>query len=75
MDKQGLLVGIVVGIVFGVTFEKFARARRDFRIAKAGTAAVGRAYRRYFAPRMLVIGFICACAGIAAFRILLGTAE
>ena len=75
MDKQGLLVGIVVGIMFGVTYEKFARARRDLKIAKAGTAGLGRVYRRYFVPRMLVIGFICACAGIAAFRILLGTAE
>ncbi|GAA1035587.1 hypothetical protein GCM10009557_43700 [Virgisporangium ochraceum] len=75
MDKQALLVGIVVGIMFGVTFEKFARARRDFKIAKAGTAGLGRAYRTKVVPRMLVIGFICACAGIAAFRLLLGTAE
>ncbi len=75
MDKQALLVGIVVGIMFGVTFEKFARARRDFKVAKAGTAGLGRAYRTHFVPRMLVIGFICACAGIAAFRLLLGTAE
>ena len=75
MDKQGLLVGIVVGIMFGVTFEKFARARRSFKVAKAGTAAYGRDYRSRVVPRMLVIGFICACAGIAAFRLLLGTAE
>lgn len=69
-----MLVGIIVGVVFGVTYEKFARARRDYRVSKAGAAIVGRAYRRVFVPRMLVIGFICACAGIAAFRILLGTA-
>ncbi len=75
MDKQGLLVGIVVGIMFGVTYEKFARARRDYKVSKAGAALVGSVYRRIFVPRMLVIGFICACAGIAAFRILLGTAE
>ena len=75
MDKQGLLVGIVVGIVFGVAFEKFARARRDLKIAKAGTGGLARAYRSRMVPRMLVIGFICVCAGIAAFRILLGTAE
>jgi hypothetical protein len=74
VDKQGLLVGIVIGIVFGIAFEKFARARRDFRVAKAGTAGLGRAYRTRFLPRMLVIGFICACAGIAAFRLLMGTA-
>ena len=75
MDKQGLLVGIVVGVIFGVTYEKFARARRDFKGAKAATGAVGSSYRRHFVPRMLVIGFVCACAGIAAFRIMLGTAE
>jgi hypothetical protein len=75
VDKQGLLVGIVVGIMFGVTYEKFARARRDFKGAKAATGVIGSVYRRVFVPRMLVIGFICACAGIAAFRILLGTAE
>jgi len=70
-----MLVGIVVGVMFGVTYEKFARARRDFKGAKAATAGVGRAYRQIFVPRMLVIGFVCACAGIAAFRILMGTAE
>jgi uncharacterized membrane protein len=74
VDKQGLLVGIVVGVMFGVTFEKFARARRDLKGARSATAGVASAYRRHFVPRMLVIGFICACAGIAAFRILMGTA-
>lgn len=74
MDKQALLVGIIVGIMFGVTYEKFARARRDFKVAKAGTAGLGRAYRRVFVPRMLVIGFICACAAIVAIRALVGTA-
>ena len=75
MDKQALLVGIVVGVMFGVTFEKFARARRDFIGAKKATSAVGSAYRRVFVPRMLVIGFVCACAAIVAIRALVGTAE
>lgn len=75
MDKQALLVGIVVGIMFGVTFEKFARARRDFIGAKKATSAVGTVYRRVFVPRILVIGFVCVCAAIVAIRAVVGTAE
>ena len=69
-----MLVGIVVGIVFGVTFEKFARARRDVIGAKKATGQIASAYRTRMIPRMLVVGFICACAGIVSFRVLLGTA-
>jgi len=65
-----MLVGIVVGIMFGVTFEKFARARRDLISSKKFTGAVASRYRTHFVPRMLVIGFVCACAGIAAFRVM-----
>jgi hypothetical protein len=70
MDRQSMLVGIVVGIMFGVTYEKFARARRDLITSKKFTGAVRTRYRTQFIPRMLVIGFICACAGIAAFRVM-----
>jgi hypothetical protein len=70
-----MLVGIVVGIVFGVTFEKFARARRDVIGLKKATGQMASAYRARFIPRMLVVGFVCACAGVVAFRVLLGTAE
>jgi len=70
-----MFVGIVVGIMFGVTFEKFARARRDLIGAKKGTRIIRWAYWTHYVPRVLVIGFVCGCAGIAAFRILLGTAE
>lgn len=68
----GLLVGGVVGAIFGVTFEKFARARRDFKGAKATSVGAGRVYRRVFMPRMLMIGFVCACLGVAAVRALAG---
>src|SRR5688500_6931632 len=69
MDRQSMLVGIVVGVMFGVTFEKFARARRDFRSSKRFAAAAGRSFRLHHLPRMLVIGFVCGCAGVAAFRL------
>jgi hypothetical protein len=75
VDKQAMLVGIVVGIMFGVTYEKFARARRDLIGAKKATGIIRVAYWSHYLPRMAVVGFICACAGIVAFRILGGTAE
>jgi uncharacterized membrane protein len=70
-----MLVGVVVGIMFGVTYEKFARARRDASGAKKVAGQAVSAYRTHHLPRMLVIGFICVCAAIVAFRVLLGTAE
>jgi hypothetical protein len=70
MDKSSMLVGIIVGIFFGVTFEKFARARRDTRASKRFAAAAGRAFTLHHVPRMAVVGFVCVCAGIAAFRAL-----
>ena len=75
MDKQGLLVGIVVGLAVGIMVEKFARARRDLIALKKSTGVMRSSYRRYYAPRMIIYGFIGVCATIAAFRILLGTAE
>lgn len=76
-----MLVGIVVGVMFGVMFEKFARIRRDRRSAKkavsilqwAYVSILQWAYWTSYLPRMLVIGFVCGCAGIAAFRIMFGT--
>ncbi len=65
-----MLVGIVVGIAFGVTFEKFARARRDARSARRFAAAAASSFRLHHLPRMAIIGFICVCAGIAAFRVM-----
>jgi hypothetical protein len=70
MDRQSMFVGIVVGIMFGVTFEKFARSRRDFRASKRFAAAAGRSFRLHHLPRMAIVGFICVCAGIAAFRVM-----
>jgi hypothetical protein len=75
VDKQSMLVGVIVGIMFGVTYEKFARARRDVIGAKKATGQIASAYRTHHLPRMLIIGFICVCAAIVAFRVLLGTAE
>jgi hypothetical protein len=72
MDRQSMLVGIVVGIMFGVTYEKFARARRDLISSKRFTGNVRRAYRRHHIPRMLAIGFFCACGAVVAVRVLLG---
>jgi hypothetical protein len=65
-----MLVGIIVGIMFGVTFEKFARARRDMIGSRRFAAAAARSFRWHHLPRMLIIGFICGCAGVAAFRVM-----
>ena len=73
-DGADFLWGLIIGLAVGIFFEKFARARRDVRAAKAGVTLTRRVLWRFATPRFVLFGFLGVCAAIAAIRLATGTA-
>jgi hypothetical protein len=63
-----LVVMLAIGVGFGMMLQRFTRSRRDLKGAKAFAKSASKAHWRTSVPRLLLWGFIAACALVAAVR-------
>ncbi len=63
-----LVVMLGIGVGFGMMVQRFARSRRDLKGAKGFVRSASKAHWRGSFPRLVLWGFIAACALVAAVR-------
>ena len=71
-DGSDFLWGLIVGLVAGMAIQTWLRARRSVRFTKGEVRAAKRAFWRIASPRLLLWGFVAACAAVAAIRLTMG---
>lgn len=62
------LLTLVIGVGFGMMLQRFMRSRRDLRGAKGFVKTASKAHWRGSFPRLLLWGFIAACAVVGTVR-------
>jgi hypothetical protein len=70
--SAGMLLTLVIGVGFGMMLQRFLRSRRDLRGARAFVKTASKAHWRGSVPRLLIWGFVAACAVVGAVRAMAG---
>jgi len=63
-----MLLTLVIGVGFGMVLQRFLWSRRDLRGAKAFVKTASKAHWGGSVPRLLIWGFVAACAVVGAVR-------
>ena len=62
------LLTLVIGVGLGMMVQRFMRSRRDLKGARTFVKSASKAHWRGSFPRLLLWGFIAACAVIGTVR-------